>query len=55
MLLELLYSFYPLRFLSTNRNQSPVFIARFSSMVKNLLSKSDTWWLADEKKKATNV
>lgn len=52
VLLELLYTFYPLRFLSTNR------IARFPSMVKmrkgrepHLLSKSDTWWLAHEKNK----
>lgn len=53
---NVLHPYYPLRFLTTNRSQSPVFLAKFSSMVwmrsrrePHLLSKTDIWWLADQK------
>lgn len=64
MVLELFYTvlhpYYPLRFWTTSRSQSPVFLAKFSPTVRmrrrrepHLLSKSDIWWLADQKKKDT--
>lgn len=53
-----LHPYYPLRFLTTNRSQSPVFLTKFSSRMRmrkrrepHLLSQSDIWWLADQKKK----
>lgn len=54
---ELFYRvLHPLRVLTTNKSQSPVFLAKFSSTVRmrkrkepGLLSKSGIWWLADQK------
>lgn len=48
---NVLHPYYPLRFLTTNRSQNPVFLAKFSSMVRMRLSKSDICWLAHQKKK----